>query len=161
MYIVALREVLKVCEIYSPLGLLRCLKDLNNSKTCFSIIQLRNDKIKKFSKVAHDFKSQFAKLPFFSVKMLLYDNNRPNHVYYKTDFTRTKFMICDLGFRRTSRKSKSGPTIINSKPLPFKEAPKICANNIKTLSDKKVKDIKSTFSYMGERDVVFYRTILK
>ena len=70
-------------EIFSPLGLVRILPNVNR-RNPFIVIQMQQSNVKGFSQMAG--LMNYKEVPYFSVKTLVYRSDNPNHVFYKLSF---------------------------------------------------------------------------
>ena len=136
-------------EIFSPLGLLRALKNVNR-RNSFVVIQMQQAKVKNFSQVAS--LMNYKSVPYFSVKCLLYRADHHNHVFYKETF-QGSYNEARL-IKKHQIRGKQPTTEI---AIPFA---KISTKDY-ALSKEKKKDIESMFAYMPAIDVAFYKTVMK
>jgi len=147
---------LKLKDVYSPVGLLRVLKQVNTKKSLV-IIQMRDFlDYKSASK-----KLSFSSLPYSKVKVIRYAKaeflNSPTcesnvAVGYGVSFDQP---LTDVAYN-VSRVSRKRFVVDSSKMLPFPALEK-CQTS--TLSYEKVKDLKSMLKFMDSCDVEFYETI--
>ena len=140
-------RALSPAEIFSPLGLLRMLPNVNR-KHAFSVIQMQNNNIKNYSQVASTL--NYKNVPYFSVKNLVYRKDQPHHVFYKEKFTEA-FKLAKLLKIHQTRKNDKPPTVPSAKVLKAE----------RTISKNKQSDLQSMYPYMPTIDVQFYKTILK
>ena len=78
-----IESVCRHSEIYSPVGLLRMLMKVNRSNP-LKVIQMKAEDFKDFSAIARERK--YVKVPFTKVKSLLFKQNEPKVLSYKTHF---------------------------------------------------------------------------
>jgi hypothetical protein len=128
-------RALSPAEIFSPLGLLRFLPNVNR-KNPFVVVQMQPQQIKRFNQIAD--LMNYKKVPYFSVKTLVYRKDHPNIVFYKKSFSEGYQNAKVFKAPKTRNEPKKKTSIPIAKTL----------NADFSMSDLKKKDIQSMYSYM-------------
>ena len=80
-------EIERVCgsaEIYSPVGLIRMLKNVCRSRP-LKLIQMKPECFKDYKSIAQQ--CHFQRVPYTKVKCIMYEKNEPKILRYKTAFS--------------------------------------------------------------------------
>lgn len=144
-----IEQKLKVTDVYSPLGLLRVLKQVNTRKP-LEVIQMRDffdykSTAKKFT---------FSDIPYTRVKIIRYSKQESNiAVEYGLSFDEPLIAVAYCSDRR-----RRGSVENSEKPVSFPEVRRQCPTTI--LSQEKLTDLKAMLKFMDEVDVKYYDTII-
>ncbi|RUS71879.1 hypothetical protein EGW08_020353 [Elysia chlorotica] len=149
----AIERHLRKCEVYSPVGLIRQLIAVRREPK-MKILQL---KVSDFLEFEGPKQMAFNKIPYTSVKQLLYKKEMPNFISYKDCHAPEKPMSCVsiVKEKRTPRGNKL------CEPVKVKALSSI--NILKpptALSKEKVDDLKSMIPYMPALDAVYMQTLV-
>ena len=135
-------------EIYSPIGLIRLLKRVNRSNP-MRLLQMKLDDFKDFAAIAQ--MGDYKLVPFTKVKSLLYEQNQPKLVKYKTSFT-SDWVEVNVIERRT-RAGLCEPQ--------FEVRDPGLAKPSGGLSEAKKADIKAMLKFMPLNDKDFMSSLVK
>ncbi|KAH3721875.1 hypothetical protein DPMN_064827 [Dreissena polymorpha] len=97
-----IENVLKVCEVYIPVPLIRAMKSVR-SKADFNIIQITKKHYNDYLKATQSLK--FSNIPFTKVKCLRYEKHRPMDVDLKLSFSDVSYRTVTLYGRPPTRNS--------------------------------------------------------
>ena len=112
-----IERALKRLIIYSPLGLVKALLNVNRKRP-FNVVQMREEKFRNFSHVES----------LIQVKGLCYRADQPCHIFYKTSFT-SRYV--------PGRVVKHHPTRRNSNEVEEVTIPLANMSGISSMSKKK------------------------
>ena len=150
---------LKTIEVYSPVGLLKALKQVN-VKNPLHIIQMKD--FYDFQKVARQ--TNLCEIPYTKVKIIVYTNTRPMvSVKYGCSFTSLTEVIIDE-YRAQNVRNKTNTTQDTRKTMNMASSFLSCKrrlSSVSLISSDKSKDIQSMYKYMDNVDTTFYETILR
>lgn len=146
-----IEKILSKNEYFSPLGLLRVLKQINR-KNPFTVIQMIPNDFKDFEKCSKMF--NYKSLPFSKLKMLKFGTN-PYTLQYSIDYDETNLTEVNLKPLEISRRKSREKYSLN----PLIEPPMI--KKMTKISEVKKKHISSMFLYMNPQDITFYETIFR
>lgn len=144
------RHLKNIC-IYSPISLLRNLKDMNYPKVSLKILQCSSKDFLNFNSATIGL--NFSSVKYNSAKEIFYDTNDLCHITFQEEY----------GEFAEKRKvpifvnKKNRQSTLRSKP----ELPKIAVLKSNFITKEKVNDLKSMLPFMPSEDVNFYKTILK
>lgn len=143
---------LKNVEIYSPLHLIRLLKNIDYKNVKLSIMQMKVTDFKIYSTVSN--KLDFSKVPFSKIKLILYEKDEKSSfsIKYKTSFQEMEYKTVSLN-KKPTKKTLATPKNIFS--VAVATAPSA------TVSKEKINDLKDLFPFLPSEDVNFYKALLK
>lgn len=151
-----IEKLMRKAEFYSPIGLIRILKQVNRSNP-YRVIQMRPHDFKEYSTTAKLF--NYKLIPFTQVSVLSF--SQTSHiVQYKTSHDRYEPMNCvNVKFNETPKRKRTieGPASTSSV---FNVKPKVQACT-KDVPELKKMDIKAAFQFMPLQDREYYRAVLK
>lgn len=141
----------KNIEVYSPVSLMRLLKEIPKRKAVLKIIQLQKNDFFSYSSRADNF--NFKQIPYSQIRSITYNKNS-ECVYYKLTFASDDNVPVHLVKKIASRRNKNeAPQNLISKIPLLKEKP-----DPKVLADKK-DHIMSMVPYIPDVDKEFYKAI--
>ncbi|XP_067681124.1 uncharacterized protein [Haliotis asinina] len=142
---------LKRSDVYSPLGIVRCMK-LATERNPLDIIQLRQNHFKKYIEASRCL--NFTQVPFTKVKAILSTNEEPFTIQFKTSFDEKMTMVC-IGPRENKRRLSS-PTRSPSDQWPQVKT----SMSTFSMTDQKAKDIRAMLKFMNPVDKKFMTGLL-
>ncbi|CAH0558614.1 unnamed protein product [Brassicogethes aeneus] len=137
-------------KIYSPLGLLRALKEVNRKSPFYvSHMQLQNFKDYQGASKSYNFKN----IPYCALKVLKYLSNKPMQVYFKLSHSEVEdFKVCSIVSQMTRKNSAAA--MVNLPVIKICSAPRECL-----LPEDKVYCLYKLFKYLPEVDKTYIRTL--
>lgn len=144
-----IESVCRHSEIYSPVGLLRVLKKVHRSKP-LKIIQMKPEHFKDFSSVAKQ--GKYDRVPFTKAKSLLFKQDEPKILSYKTAFSQD-WIAKNVLERKTTRH-------LVQNNLHFEVADPAIAKPTEGLSQAKKADISSMLKFMPPQDKAFMTNLV-
>lgn len=149
-----IEKCLSVNEYFSPIGLLRILKNVNR-KNPFVIIQMKSSDFRNFSKytkTCFDYKH----VPFSSLKIL--NLKKVEHeLEYSLDYKSES--LKSVSIRKQAVKLRRNKNVFPNVPNVPVDIEPISEQRI--ISKEKSSHLISMFKYMGTADISYYKTILK
>ncbi len=132
-------QIESVCR-HSEIGLLRMLMKVNRSNP-LKVIQMKAEDFKDFSAIARE--GKYVKVPFTKVKSLLFKQNEPKVLSYKTHFG-DEWIAENVLERKVTRKAKHS--------LHFEVRDPAVAKPTSCLSQAKKDDIRDMLCFMPLAD---------
>ena len=113
-----LEKGLRISEIYSPVSLIRVLRNIRPKYS--KVIQLQKTHFYNFQNVSKAMK--FCGVPYSKVKELLYVSEKPFHVQFKTSFADKEFT--EVSIRgQTTRNKDPCPNVLLPMPKNITKSP--------------------------------------
>ena len=138
-----LEKGLRISEIYSPVSLIRVLRNIRPKYS--KVIQLQKTHFYNFENVSKAM--QFCGVPYSKVKELFYVSEKPFHLQFKTSFADKEFT--EVSIRgQTTRNKDPCPNVL----LPM---PKNITKSL-ALSKEKKEDFRSMLKFMPLQDREFF-----
>jgi hypothetical protein len=148
---------LQAGEIFSPVSLLRRLKQLSSKKTPLVIMQMKPQDFKNYQAATSGL--SFNQIPYLQVKHLLYCADQPLHIHFCTSFDEELTAI-RLNRDKTPRNKKTaGKSNTAQSASPFEKVSPI--GKSVDLPVEKVNDLKKMFKYMPQVDLAYFKAVLK
>jgi len=145
-------RVMQHAEVYSPVGLVRILKNVPRGKP-IKLVQMKACDVKDFHEEAELF--DFECIPFSKVKSIRYSSTAPMTLEYKTCFAEAWQAQVIKPKARTRSSASCIETVVFKKP---KQSAKAQLNHI---SAEKAKDIASMLKFMPEQDRLYMSIICR
>lgn len=138
-----LEKGLRISEIYSPVSLLRVLRNIRPKHS--KVIQLQKSHFYNFQRVSSTLK--FSNVPYSKVKHIQYVSGKPFHVQFKMSFADIEFT--DVSIRSQTTRSKDPcPNIYLPLPKNISKSP--------VLTKEKKHDFESMLRFMPLQDREFF-----
>src|SRR6218665_3243189 len=147
-----LEKVMRVSEVYSPVGLVRILSRTPRNKP-LKQIQLKLQDCKDYHSEANRFK--YDTIPFTKVKTLRYSSQAPMCVYYKMRFSDESWVKEHLKINTSNRRQDTGGHGVDHFIMPQ------CSTKLEFLTTEKIKDIQSMLDFMPQSDRLYMETICR
>lgn len=144
-----IEKVLRKNEFFSPIGLLRVMKNINRKRP-YKLIQLQPNDFKDFAECAKVF--DYKGIPYSKLKMLKFSS--PLHIIsYSLNYNENDFVEVNVRPTIRSKRNQSENTYELKEPR--------ISSKTSSIPDLKKKHLQKMFQYMGEVDISYYNTILK
>jgi hypothetical protein len=147
---------MKAGEIFSPISLLRRLKQLSTKKSPLNFMQMKVQDFKNYQ--AATVGLGFNNIPYTKVKHLVYRADQPFHIDFRTSFDE-QFTSVRLNREKTPRNKKAGKPNTSPEASPFRKVSPV--NKPVDLSLEKVNDLKKMFKFMPQVDLAYFKAVLK
>jgi len=142
----SIEKVLKVKEVYSPISLIRVLKNVRRTAP-FNIIQMQKHHFVDYQNAIASLK--FSTIPFTKVKCLRYHKEKQLDVEFKLSFEENEFRHALIFGKQMTRSSGPCETLPPTKPL----------KKVPVLSMEKRNDLVKMLDYMCDIDKQYYKSI--
>lgn len=147
-----IERVLNKNEFYSPLGLIRLMKDVNRKRP-YRILELNENDFYNYESCAKKF--NYRVVPFSSLKMIRYSQQLIT-ISYSLNYDTESYK--DVSIRPPERRNRKKGATSGTSENDICDPPK--DNKNKSMANNKVADLKAMFKYMPNQDVSFYKDIL-